>query len=459
MVLIVIFLTLPVCLYFTRNQRDYRVSFTDFKQNFFKNHYYLHVLGYLVIAFWKGWIDSLNEPMKRITGHWTDLIYAIEGNASLWFQDLLKNEILTDVLNFHYLFIYLFLIYVTTVYFAYANDRDMADKVTLNYLLIYCIAVPYYLFFNVEVTSSWIPGMEALLYHEPVYIDFYVTHDPLDNAVPSLHVAIPFGILLLGWLDGKERGISLREYRHYGYMLFVLANTLIFMISIIYLGIHWWIDIPLGLAVGTIGALFIHHIQPRLRGLHGGIAWPKEPLRLLAVPILIAGLLSAAMLATIEASTVDTSMRVGEGEMVYEIIQPFSEDESASTLITNFDESVVIQFVVIELENAPEIMTDRKPDWDSLQNNSIVKLNPGESVLYPHVKTDTWHLIMVESLTGSMVEVGMVTDYGETRMLEGWIASMPSLLITGFVLQRVWQQKASSLSLADTRPIPLEEEE
>ena len=79
--------------------------------------------------------------------------------------------------------------------------------------------------------------------------------------------------------------------------------------------------------------------------------------------------------------------------------------------------------------------------------------------MYPHVKTDTWHLIMVESLTGSMVEVGMVTDYGETRMLEGWIASMPSLLITGFVLQRVWQQKASSLSLADTRPIPLEEEE
>ena len=52
-----------------------------------------------------------------------------------------------------------------------------------------------------------------------------------------------------------------------------------------------------------------------------------------------------------------------------------------------------------------------------------------------------------------------MTDYGETRMLEGWIASMPSLLITGFVLQRVWQQKASSLSLADTRPIPLEEEE
>ena len=62
------------------------------------------------------------------------------------------------------------------------DDRDMTDKVTLNYLLIYALAVPYYLFFNVEVTSSWIPGMESLLYHEGWYSVFYATHDPLDNA-------------------------------------------------------------------------------------------------------------------------------------------------------------------------------------------------------------------------------------------------------------------------------------
>ena len=39
----------------------------------------------------------------------------------------------------------------------FRGDRDMTDKVTLNYLLIYAL-VPYYLFFNVLVTSSWIPG-------------------------------------------------------------------------------------------------------------------------------------------------------------------------------------------------------------------------------------------------------------------------------------------------------------
>ena len=36
-----------------------------------------------------------------------------------------------------------------------------------------------------------------------------------------------------------------------------------------YLGIHWFIDIPLGLLIGGVGALFIHHLQPRLRNDYG----------------------------------------------------------------------------------------------------------------------------------------------------------------------------------------------
>ena len=125
--------------------------------------YYLHIMGYVVIIIWKGITDKLNEPIKYATGHWTDWVYAIEGEPTLWIQQTFENSTMTGFLNFHYLFIYLFFIYVTTVYYAYSGERDMTDKVTLNYLLIYALAVPYYLFFNVEVTSSWIPGMKALL--------------------------------------------------------------------------------------------------------------------------------------------------------------------------------------------------------------------------------------------------------------------------------------------------------
>ena len=66
----------------------------------------------------------------------------------------------------------------------------------MNYLLIYALAVPYYLFLNVEVTSSWIPWDGCSSYHDGLYSTFYIENDPLDNAVPSLHIAIPFGIIL-----------------------------------------------------------------------------------------------------------------------------------------------------------------------------------------------------------------------------------------------------------------------
>ena len=75
---------------------------------------------YIVIIRWKSITDKLNEPMKTRTGHWTEWVYGIEGEFTKWVQDAFRSDALTEFLNFHYLFVYLFLIYVTTVYFAYS---------------------------------------------------------------------------------------------------------------------------------------------------------------------------------------------------------------------------------------------------------------------------------------------------------------------------------------------------
>ena len=183
---LILILTPIICWFFTLHDKEMRTPMGQWASVIHDQRFYLHAMGYIVIIRWKALTDKLNEPIKMETGHWTSLVQSIEGNLTLHIQNFFENEALTSFLNFHYLFIYLFLIYVTTVYYAYTGDRDMTDKVTLNYLLIYAIAVPYYLFFNVEVTSSWIPGMDALLYHEGWYSVFYALHDPLDNSVPSL---------------------------------------------------------------------------------------------------------------------------------------------------------------------------------------------------------------------------------------------------------------------------------
>ena len=154
MLLMIIVLTPIICWLFSFHRPDMRIPWRQWSRVFHEKRYYLHALGYIVIIKWKALTDNINEPIKIKTGHWTELVYSVEGDLTKWIQDAFQNDALTDFLNFHYLFIYLFLIYVTTVYFAFTGDRDMTDKVTMNYILIYALAVPYYLFFNEEVTSS-----------------------------------------------------------------------------------------------------------------------------------------------------------------------------------------------------------------------------------------------------------------------------------------------------------------
>ena len=117
---LVLLLTPVICWVFTLHAPETRTKLNRIGQLIHEQRYYLHAIGYLVIIKWKGFTDDLNEPIKVVTGHWTGFVHGIEGNTVLWIQDAFASPTLTAVLNFHYLFIYLFLIYVTTVFYETA---------------------------------------------------------------------------------------------------------------------------------------------------------------------------------------------------------------------------------------------------------------------------------------------------------------------------------------------------
>ena len=437
-------------------------------------------MGYIVIIRWKNLTDGLNEPIKGRVGHWTDTVHALEGNAVLWIQNAFNHEVLTTFLNFHYLFVYLFLIYVTTVYYAYTSDRDMTDKVTLNYLLIYAIAVPYYLFFNVEVTSSWIPGMDALLYHDSWYATFYATHDPLDNAVPSLHVAIPFGILMLNYLHVKSKGHTLREWRHYRYHMFILINTIMFIFAILYLGIHWIIDIPLGMFVGGIGALFIHHLQPRLRNDYGAMfkGVTREKVRKhIVVEGTILLILFAAIMGAInhQDSTNDdqASFRLGPSDTVQDIIAEMNPKYGTTTTIQNLDDSITLEYAIITVNLAESGFSDFSVDWEKMKALAeshctqqpvacTATLLPNESIdlrlQSPYVYT---FIFLHHSGEEGVLEVQIESNYDNSgnSMTKAVALSLPSLYITGFVVYRLYRLNNNGRQWFDARPSHTWEEE
>lgn len=476
---IILILTPVICWLFTLSHREMRTPLSQVGELIHQQRFYLHIMGYIVIIVWKRITDNLNEPIKQFTGQWTDLVYAIEGDSALWVQQTFESASLTAFLNFHYLFIYLFLIYVTTVYYAYTGERDMTDKVTLNYLLIYAIAVPYYLFFNVEVTSSWIPGMKALLYHDGFYTTFYVSHDPLDNAVPSLHIAIPFGILLLNWMHCRERGIKMKDWAHYRYHLFILANTVLFMFTILYLGIHWFVDIPLGMIVGTIGALFIHQIQPRLRNDYGGLFKGISPRRLRAHLLVEGGITIALVLVLMSVPLLhrdlhadQPSYRIGSGETDMEIIQQIDYYETVDVYVTNMDDYHNLAVVVIDSEYSVQYMTDGTVDWEQLKqsqfaikyleygasrmDDAVFNISPGNTAKITVSNPKVWHLVFMHHDAGadSPMEVQVINDYhqSEAYLTKAYLLSIPSLWITAWVLHRLWRMKQNGVHWLTSAP-------
>jgi len=460
---IILVLTPVTCWLFTLGCKEVRTPLKDAYRIIIEKKYYLHILGYAVIIKWKALTDNLNEPLKIKTGNWTELIYTIEGNATLWIQQAFENSYLTEFLNFHYLFIYLFLIYITTVYFAYVGERDLTDKMTLNYLLIYAIAVPYYLFFNVEVTSSWIPGMDALLYHDSWYVEFYSTHDPLDNAVPSLHVAIPFGMLLLNWLHCKEKGIQIKEWNHYRYHLFILANTILFIFTIAYLGIHWLVDIPLGMFVGAIGALFIHYLQPRLRNDFGktfkGVNRKKITTHAIFEGAVTLFLLALIMISVnYQEDNIDdrVSLRLGGGDTLFEIYNPLVEGQTMTSEIINLDDSNNLEYAIVNVEDSPEYMGDGNIDWIKIKKDFEVKtINSSSSVNEIVNAPDEWNLLILhnpDSNVENVIEIRVLNDYGDERYLDSLLLSLPSLWITSFVVFRLIRLNKTERNLFDSTP-------
>lgn len=216
----------------------------------FVRRYWIHITIVFMIYNAKDFLDQVDRILMASAGlDMTPWIYAIEGNMVLWVQQTFENDALTTFLTHFYVAGFMFICYVSIFYFAYFDDRWMADRITLSIAWVYLLAVPFYLFFNVRVTGDTIPEMETLAYSlTPEINDWFRRIDPFSNAMPSLHIGVPFAVwLCITRFDEDKRW---NRYRH-----LVLAYVLLTSFSIVYLGIHWFLDIIGGMlvAVAAVG--------------------------------------------------------------------------------------------------------------------------------------------------------------------------------------------------------------
>ncbi len=438
--------TIPLRNLLTRDEPEERLRISDLPGEIRSKGYKWHISLYLAMYLYKAVIDHHNEPLKERVGGYTHWIHQIEGDFTLWAQESFRSDLLTEVLSFHYLFVYLFIIWFVPMYFILVKDHVMADKAALNYLVIYVLAVPLYLFFNVEVTSSYIPGMDALLYHDSWYIEFITNNDPLDNGVPSLHFGLPLGLLIINRLHCRENGISIKEWRHRELDTFLIVNLAIYLFSIQYLGIHWITDIFPGVALALICAYFCHHWQPILRDRPSN-GWnsvlPSRRGAAFAIAFSVICTSAIAFVAVDGPGSDDdvANFRLGPGDSVIDTIEVHSLSHPVLVEISNVGEFGAYCIITERSHVVPHFeggsFKDGSDFYDLLEYpHQVAPLVSGESwsgeVETPSI-FDT-HLVVCHS-PGGLSELRITMEYVDDELIfSGLLASLPAFIITGLVV-------------------------
>ena len=222
-----------------------RISADGFIDMF--RRYWAHMIVVFSVYLWKDLLDGLDRVLMANTQlDMTFLVYAIEGDTVLWVQEGLRSDFLDVFMTHFYVMGFMTATFASFVYPIYFDDRHMADRVSLSMFWVYILAIPFYLFLNVKVTGNYVEGMETIAYDlTPEIHNWFNRIDPFTNGMPSLHIGLPFAI----WLSMHRWDEDGRWKRFRVFLIFFIALT---SVSIVYLGIHWFVDIIGGMMIAIL---------------------------------------------------------------------------------------------------------------------------------------------------------------------------------------------------------------
>ncbi|PNX48405.1 MAG: hypothetical protein BV459_02445 [Thermoplasmata archaeon M11B2D] len=187
-------------------------------------------------------IDSYTTTL--VGTDFTAAIQFIENGVVAWFS-----HHWTPLLLYFFVFIYIglypFLLWFSLIYFIITDETKAIKTFSHALVIIYAIAVPFYLFLPItnvythygltSALDSVIPGIEQF---------FYATTTS-NNCFPSLHVTISLLIAKTASLTNNKRFI---------YLTYFCAISVI--CSVIYLAIHWITDVIGGVLL-AFGVFFL----------------------------------------------------------------------------------------------------------------------------------------------------------------------------------------------------------
>lgn len=172
----------------------------------------------------------------------TRILVGWEGSWQGTLQRALESPWLTHFCAFFYLVVFQGFMVASLIFYASAGKDKQYYALCVALLLNYLIAVPFYLF--VPVHEAWDASSNIRFLMLDVFPTFETQYrhlSGLDNCFPSLHTSISVTMALVALRSGSKR-----------WAMFGIANAVIIIFSIFYLGIHWATDMFAGVILATL---------------------------------------------------------------------------------------------------------------------------------------------------------------------------------------------------------------
>jgi len=177
----------------------------------------------------------------------TQIIISIENGIVYWFSQH-WNPVLVVFFTVMYIGVYPFTLWFSTFYFIATDSKKALRFLAIGLSIIYIIAFPFYLFFTVSNVYTYFGIQSALETIIPGINQFFYSTTTYNNCFPSLHVAVTLLI---------AKSVSITQNKKFTYFVYFCALSVI--ISVIYLAIHWIIDVIGGIIIAFF-AFYLYNL-------------------------------------------------------------------------------------------------------------------------------------------------------------------------------------------------------
>ena len=212
--------------------------------------YYKYIIIILFVVF----IHFIEvNILDQITTNWIGqdfayIIQKIEGNIIYNFSYLWQTSFI------YYFVIMYIIIYPFTLWFSiylFILTKKKISLINLSYglLLIYIFALPFYLFFPLTNVYKFYNLESTLNQVIPNIENFFYLTTTQNNCFPSLHVAMSILIARAGFLTKNKK-----------YSYFLIFSMISVIISVMYLTIHWLIDVISGIILSILVIFILNKI-------------------------------------------------------------------------------------------------------------------------------------------------------------------------------------------------------